>query len=202
MQKISIECKSAAMNRDFTLAHELLNQLESDYISYEGGYKDKKEKKRKRYEDTFDYVFNEEAMYLCSEGDKESIDRITFLLSSIPISGVAIPEGTVYRSNASDLSEETVKNNEEYTIYAIKFNQKCDILIDLAISNNNFMLIQKILPLYKSVPDPIKHDYLIINEEYHTEKVTYSNDAVMDARIKVNNAIKDGVFPNINKEIK
>ncbi len=64
------------------------------------------------------------------------------------------------------------------------------------------MLIQKILPLYKSVPDPIKHDYLIINEEYHTEKVTYSNDAVMDARIKVNNAIKDGVFPNINKEIK
>lgn len=83
MNTIVEECKTAAMNQDFVTAHEKINILRN------GKFKGK-------YQDAFDFVFNAEAMYLCAKGDEESLNRIIFLLSGIPMEGVPISEGTKY----------------------------------------------------------------------------------------------------------
>lgn len=197
MIEIANECKADALACDFVSAHKRLNVLASDRdgandiesngINY---YKIKE----KRYNEAFDYVFNAEAMFLCAKGDKESIDRITFLLSSIPVKGVAIPEGTPYEYE-DDFDHETKDLHRDYIEYASSFNQKCDALIDLAISNNNYLLIKKVIPLFKTVPEQLK-------SHYKRHLLDYSNSSKKNAILKINKAIRDGVFPNVTQEIK
>lgn len=197
MIEIANKCKADALARDFVAAQEKLNVLANDRDGSENAeinginyYKIKE----KRYNETFDYVFNAEAMYLCAKGDKESIDRITFLLSSIPVKGVAIPEGTPYQYEF-DFDYDTKELHKDYIKYASSFNQKCSALIDLAISNNNSLLIRKVIPLFKDVPEELKsHD--------KRHPLEYSNSSKKNAILKINKAIKDGVFPNVTQEIK
>lgn len=196
MGDISIESKSASMSYDFNKAHEKLIELKSkikdlDYPS----------KGEELYHETFNYIFNAEAMYLCAKGDNESIDRLVFLLASIPIEGLAVPEGTEYESWVNVKGSD---NHERYINFSRSFNQKCDILIDLAISNHNYRIIERIIPLYKLVPDELK-DSEVINKEkgvYVKHKVKYNNNNQEVAKKKVNKAIKEGVFLNITDEIK
>lgn len=192
MIEIANRCKADALACDFVSAHEKLNTLASDR---DGANKYNYQRiKEKRYNEVFDYVFNAEAMFLCAKGNKESIDRITFLLSSIPVRGVAIPEGTLYKYDW-DFDDDTQDLHKDYIEYASSFNQKCDALIDLAISNNNYLLIRKVIPLFKTVPEQLKtHD-----KEHLLE---YSNSSKKNAILKINKAIRDGVFPNVTQEIK
>lgn len=206
MQSVSEKCRSAALNRNFTFAHDLLNQLENDFISY-NGRDDILEKKKKRYEEDFDYVFNAEAMYLCSKGDKESLDRLIFLLASIPEKGVPLPEGTEYET-AYELGNAS-KDHADYLYYAIRFNQKCNTLIDLAIAKRLYYIIENVTPLYKPITEPIKSEelgyqeqYGIVSKKYKKQKVLYNQKMKEQAIAKVNKAIKDGVFSNIIQEVK
>lgn len=201
MIEIANKCKSDAMSYNFVSAHEKLNILANDIDGYRdievngvNYYKIKK----KRYEETADYLFNAEAMYLCAKGDKESIDRITFLLSSIPIKGNAIPEGTEYKFD-SDFSYEMRGDHSDYIKYATAFNQKCETLIDLAISNRCYSLVEKVIPLFKSVPDIPSTAYK--NGEIIRHKLTYNDNTKKQAILKVNKAIRESVFPGVNKEI-
>lgn len=161
MEQVFADCESATQNYDFEKAHLLLQKMKGDYLQAEKY--DLKKKKEERYNDAFDYVFNAEAMYLCAKGDKESLNRIVFLLSSIQIKGVS----------PSDEYIESVK----------RFNQKCSSLIDLAIANNSYTLAQKVLPLFKEVPEK-KSD----NGE---EQVVYNRSDKKMAEDKVNQAIKE-----------
>lgn len=201
MIEIANKCKSDALSYNFVSAHEKLNILANDrdasidlYIDGVDYYKIKK----KRYEETEDYVFNAEAMYLCSKGDKESIDRITFLLSSIPVKGIAIPEGTEYEYETEFIGE-IGENHSDYINYVTAFNQKCETLIDLAISNRCFSLVEKVLPLIKSVPDIPSTVYK--NGKNIRHKLTYNDNTKKQAILKVNKAIRESVFPGVNKEI-
>lgn len=192
MIEIANKCKVDALACDFVSAHEKLNTLASDRDgANEYNYQRIKEK---RYNEVFDYVFNAEAMFLCAKGDKESIDRITFLLASIPVKGVAIPEGTPYEYE-HDFDSDTRGLHKDYIEYASSFNQKCDALIDLAISNNNYLLIKKVIPLFKTVPEQLK-------SHYKRHLLGYSNSSKKNAILKINKAIRDGVFPNVTQEIK
>lgn len=198
MTDIAAECRSLAMQKDFVAAHEKLGILASDAEKVPSDYSHR-EFKIKRYEDTFNYVFNEEALYLCSIGDNASIDRLTFFLASIPIKGVAITEGTEYKYE-SDFEISVREEHQQYINSTNSFNQKCDKLVDLGIAHHNYAIISRVLPLYKNVPD-------VLSDKYGDDgwgvihKISFSDISKQNAKKKVNKAIKDGVFPNITIEV-
>ena len=200
--------QEAARAYDFEAAHQFLDEMNNlpyppDQISV-GEWEEKKEK-------AFDYIFNAEAMYLCSRGDRESIDRLTFLLTDIPIKGVAIPEGTEYESKYN-FDIDKLSAHSDYISYAIKFNQKCSSLIDLAISNHNFIIVEKVLPLFKAVPNPFTEESkevaedqgfrIVVSTKYRKQILTYTNAARDKAVSKVNKVIREGGFPGVSEEIR
>lgn len=126
--------QDALRANDFEAAHKMLK-----------GIQDKAD-----YEKAYDEVFNAEALYLCANGDKSSLDRIVFLLSSVPLEGVPVPEGTTFKSryDVRDMAD----GHNRYIHSVTKYNQKCNMLIDLAISKHNESLAERIMPLFKAVP--------------------------------------------------
>ena len=126
--------QDALRANDFEAAHEFLEGMRG----------------KSGYEKAYDEVFNAEALYLCAIGDKTSLDRIVFLLSSVPIEGTPVPEGTTFKSKY-DISDMT-NGHKQYIHSVTKYNQKCNMLIDLAISKNNHALAERIMPLFKAVP--------------------------------------------------
>lgn len=201
--------QEAARAYDFEAAHQMLDELHEEYVE-SGTLSWANKDKKKKYDDAFDYVFNAEAMYLCAKGDKESLDRIIFLLSNIPVEGAAIPEGTQYKETDELFSQRD--DHELYINYATRHNQKCNTLIDLAIANHLYPLAERVLPLLKDVPEPIKGREDDFDEEtrlykenhgkrtfsgiYKTQVITYSRIDRERAKEKVQNAIEEGVFPN------
>lgn len=191
---------------DFAEAHKMLDKLHEEALSSD--FDEEKDK----YEVAASYIFNAEAKFLCAKGDKESMNRIIFLLSDFPSDGVPIPEGTKY-TNDGDLFYRHEKH-EEYIRFASRLNQNCNSLIDLAIANHNWELAEKTLPFYKMVPDPIKEKQDDEEAEkkwkkevggtkwiYKEHTMTYSNIDKLRAIEKLNKAIDDGVFPNVTKHI-
>lgn len=210
--------QEAARAHDFEKAHQILDQIQEDYLSESNSF-DKVDKKDK-YEKAFDYVFNAEAMYLCARGDKQSIDRIVFLVSEIPVEGTPIIEGTKYKPTMYT-SYKFSESHDIYIRYATRVNQKCDNMIDLAISNHNYYLVEKILPLYKKIPEAViierdkdaeqkelnkkkKQGYhsIVITPLYKEHTMSYSDADRKRAVEKINKAIDDGVFPNVTEHIK
>ena len=190
MIDVANQCKADAMKYDFVSAHENLIILENDYTVYKGDERDElKEIKKKRFDDTFNYVLNAELMYLCSKGDKESIDRITFLLSGIPIKSVAISEGEEF----DDIDEKIIEEHNSHVDFVSSFNQKCSMLIDMAIAHHNYAIVENVFPLFKPVPQKIRM--------FHSVKVQYSNSDSERAKEKINKAIKSNVFPLVTKEL-
>ena len=134
-EKVSYDNYQDALRaNDFQAAHEFLEDMQ--------GMND--------YEKAYDEVFNAEALFLCANGDKTSLDRIIFLLSSVPIEGTPVPEGTTFKSryDVRDMAD----GHNRYIHSVTKYNQKCSMLIDLAISKHNERLVECIMPLFKAVP--------------------------------------------------
>ena len=193
-KKIIMECKSAASSHDFETAFEKLEEMKATNKYYE---------EDDQYRETYDFIFKEEVMYLCANNDKNSYNRLSYLLTSIPVKGKALPQGTEYNNSWHEVTE-GIDEHEEYREYAVSFNQKCDYIIDLAISNRNFEIIRYIFPLYKLVPDPLKQPKEIadtdsINKKYVLYRISYSDSDKENARMRINKAIKDGYFPGIKK---
>lgn len=199
MADIAAECRSLAMKKDFIAAHEKLNILASDAEKIPSDYSHV-EIKKMRYEDTFNYVFNAEAMHLCAIGDKSSIDRLIFLLSSIPVKGIPISEGTEY-DGKWDFDLSTREAHQQYVDYANSFNLRCDVLVDLGIAHHNYSIISSVLPLYKKVPGNLS-DKSGSNGKSVSQKLLYSESSKHNAVNKINKAIKEGVFPSIANIIK
>lgn len=200
--------QEAVKSRDFESAHIILNKMLDNYHNKEvtpysdswlssndrhNREKAEKEEMLKAYKEGVDFVFNAEVLYLCSLGDKESLDRIVFLLSEFKIDGSPIPEGEY---KGLHLPSESKKEHNEYISSVSYFNSKCNKLIDLSIARHLYGLAERVIPLYKSIPDeidPYSWDELVMK---------YSDVDKEKAKEKVNNAIDSGVFPNVTEHIK
>ena len=189
--------QEAVKVRDFESAHMILSNILEKYHNITTSNYDDEEKKEellKTYQEGVDYVYNSEALFLCSIGDKESLDRIVYLLSGYPIYGVPMEEGATYRTGG--VLYEQIEKHKKYIVSISKYNKMCDNLIDLAITNHNYNLIERVIPQYKSVPDPIIGNY----GNMHVMK--YTNLDKENAIEKVNKAIDNGTFPNVTEHIK
>lgn len=200
--------QDAVNSRDFESAHIILNKMLDNYHNKEvtpysdswlsgndRHYKEKAEKKEmlKAYKEGVDFVFNAEVLYLCSLGDKESLDRIVFLLSELEIEGSPIPEGEY---KGIHLTSESKIKHSEYISSVSSFNSKCNKLIDLSIARHFYGLVERIIPLYKTIPDEIDP------YSWGGKSMKYTDVDKEKAMEKVNNAIDSGVFPNVTEHIK
>lgn len=199
--------QEAVNSRDFESAHIILNKMLDNYHNKEvtpysdswlssnnRHYKEEAEKKEmlKAYKEGVDFVFNAEVLYLCSLGDKESLDRIVFLLSELEIDGNPIPEGEY---KGIHFTSENEKKHSEYISSVSSFNSKCNKLIDLSIARHFYGLAERVIPLYKSIPDEI-NPY-----SWDEKSMKYSDVDKEKAIVKINKAIDDGVFPNVTEHI-
>ncbi len=209
--------QEAARAYDFEAAHRILDQLQNDYLSETLSYYENE--KKEKYDKAFDYVFNVEVKYLCAQGDEESMKRIIYLMSDIPVDGIAIPDGTRYIYSKV---WEKKNSHDRYIKYATRTNKKCDNLVDLAIANHNYSLVESILPFYKSIPDALKEskrdkqaerenyekwkkkgiNLTVIDPIYIENVMSYSDADKKMAIAKINKAIDDGVFPNVTEHLK
>jgi len=200
--------QEAVKSRDFESAHIILNKMLDNYhnkevtpysdswlSSNDRHYKEKAEKEEmlKAYKEGVDYVFNAEVLYLCSLGDKESLDRIVFLLSELEIEGSPIPEGEY---KGIHLTSESKIKHSEYISSVSSFNSKCNKIIDLSIARHFYGLVERIIPLYKTIPDEIDP------YSWGGKSMKYTDVDKEKAMEKVNNAIDSGVFPNVTEHIK
>lgn len=200
--------QEAARAHDFEAAHKMLDKMLENYHNFEvTPYSDswfssnkrhrkelaKKEEMLKAYQEGVDYVFDAEALYLCSIGDKASLDRLSYLISETRIEGNPITNGTTF--HLYDLGYNDREDHKKYISSASAYNTKCDKLIDLAITNHNLDLINRVIQLYKPIPDQLTTG---IKEQI----MHYSHNDKENAVDKVNKAIDNGAFPNITEHIK
>ena len=96
-------------------------------------------------DDDKDYVFNAEMLYLTSLGTEDASNRIVYLLAEYQIPGIPVTESTSHESQWNDV----YRDMKKYILGVMRFNKRCDNIIDMAISQGNEQLCRKIIPQYK-----------------------------------------------------
>ena len=142
--------QQACKANDFEAAHEfigliydkLMKVIEETDPSGANSYNTSLEYE-KQFQSAEDYVFKQEMMYLVSNGDEQSSDKILYLLTELQVLGEPLNEGLNNYYDARCLPQRL------YSQYVKRFNSHCDQILDLAISQNNEYLAKKVLGMYK-----------------------------------------------------
>jgi hypothetical protein len=179
----SVSIGKAVERQDFEKAHDLLIEMSQD--SDDAGKGDFwTGRKKSKYTIAYEKVFKAETTYLLNQHNPESSDRLISLISDLPL-GATPAIGVTEDSD-------TQKLNEEYLIYAGKFNSICDDILQNAIGTNNRYLAEKILALYKpSLSKTLTESHLFSANAY---KYDYTNEAQVAAHNRFDEAIKAGSF--------
>ena len=141
----------------------------------------------KKYGAQFSQSFKDKIMkYALSKNGKEFTDLVISILNSTPIEGHPLPAGQRMTSNRP---EEVVNSHNQYVESVKSFNSKCDDILSSAISQHKSQLANKVLTLYKDVPN----EY-IVNEHWYqiANTCTYSKDDKIRAQERVKEAKKRG----------
>lgn len=144
--------KEALANNDFEAAHNIIEQVEADYLKH--GYINTDFKKKypditSKYniEDAKNEIFDKEIRYLAADGSSEACARLPFLFSEFfKESYTILPEG---KNSLLD------SHDHPYIKYASNYNQKLNIVFELAISQGNREMANKVLSMYKPTMDII-----------------------------------------------
>ena len=130
--------QDACTDEDFEAAHKFLDILYKKYIEGDG---------ETQYHAALNYIFKQEMMFLASDGSEETSDRIIYLLTEIPQEGSPLKDGTYFWTEISKSDEG--KEHLTYSKWITNYNSLCSQIIDLAISQNNQYLAQKVIKMYK-----------------------------------------------------
>lgn len=175
--------EDACRNHDFEAAYQFAEKY--DKLPFSGDV-DKEELSRHK-----DYIFNQEMLYLVSLNTQEATKRVVYLLAEYNIEGTPVGENQTY---SMPIERNPAK---EYIASIIKYNERCNSILDLAISLGNEELAKKIIDLYKKDIE-ILSDYaeggVFGDEELKTGK--YVETSKQAAKEKLEKAIKEGKFNN------
>ena len=153
--------KEALANNDFEAAHKIIAQAEADLAKCESAssWDEIDEMKQKfanqygflAYEKDIDNVkkeiFDKEIKYLAADGSSEACARLVFLFTDYEIEGDRLPSGLNYYYDCDDNKYPNSVNN---------YNSKLNLVLDLAISQDNKELANKVIKLYKENMDILK----------------------------------------------
>lgn len=174
--------EDACRNHDFEAAYQFAEKFDQRLL---GGV-NKKELSRHR-----DYIFNQEMLYLVSLNTPEATNRVVYLLAEFNIEGTPVGENQTY---SHPVERDPAK---DYIASIIKYNERCNSVLDLSISLGNERLAKKIIDLYKKDIE-ILSDYaeggVFGDEELKTGK--YVETSKQAAKEKLEKAIKEGKFNN------
>lgn len=198
--------QQACEKHDFEKAHSILGQLREVFVnqglphSYYKlvsdiyGYQN--------YVDADIYIFREEAAYLMSLNDSNTQNRILKLIMETPLDGRQLDEGYC---DYYDAQEQSVTGGEKVWLYFYclkRINQKCDIVLDLAILNGNQSLAKKVLSFYKdnmhieagSSGNKITVKGKTISVDGNHGYIWYDSADKDAAKKRYDEAVKNGVF--------
>ncbi len=141
----------------------------------------------KKYGTQFSDSFLDKIMkYAISKNGGEFTNLVISILNSTKIEGRPLPAG---QRMTSDRPEEVVSSHNRYVRSVKDFNSKCDEVLSSAISQHKSQLANKVVTLYKDVPN----DYVVNEHWWQIAKTcTYSKDDKTRAQERVKEAKKRG----------
>lgn len=141
----------------------------------------------KKYGTQFSESFLDDVMkYAISKNGAEFTNLVISILNSTPIEGRPLPAG---QRMTSDRPSDVVSSHNRYVSSVKDFNSKCDEVLSSAISQHKSQLANKVVTLYKDVPN----DYVVNEHWWQIAKTcTYSKDDKTRAQERVKEAKKRG----------
>lgn len=141
----------------------------------------------KKYGTQFSESFLDNIMdYAISKNGTEFTNLVISILNSTPISGRPLPAGQRMTSNRP---ADVVESHNTYVSSVTSFNAKCDEVLSSAISQHKTQLANKVVTLYKAVPN----EYIVNKHWYQIAKTcTYSQDDKKRAQERVKEAKRRG----------
>ena len=206
--------RKACEDLEFGEAHKILDKLRDVFVNdglsklRDGNqYMVVDIKGYKNYVDADLYIFREEVAFLMGLDSPDAETKIFKLLLDTPLDGTKLPEGKCeeYAATEGEYLYYNQKGEKVWLYhYCIeRFNQKCDIIVDLSILLGKQQLAAKALSYYKE-------DMVIEHADvFHTVKVKTKNGTVEikdsgyiwydtrskdAAQKKYDEAVKNGVF--------
>ena len=141
----------------------------------------------KKYGTQFSESFLDDIMkYAISKNGGEFTSLVISILNSMEIEGRPLPAG---QRMTSDRPEDVVDSHNRYVRSVKAFNSKCDEVLSSAISQHKSQLANKVVTLYKDVPN----DYVVNEHWWQIAKTcTYSKDDKIRAQERIKEAKRRG----------
>lgn len=163
----------AIEKNDFERAHLILNKIYNERNLFV-------ESARSEFYKCADMLFDAEVKSLV-ENNQFDAEHIIKILSGVIIDGTAVSEGVEYYSQSSFTDKECA-NHIRYIESITRYNQKCNRVFDMAIAYQDHKLAERLIAMFKEVPDPI-YNHRAGQDEYF--KMKYTSPAADTARKKL-----------------
>ena len=163
----------AIQKRDFERAHIILNKIYNERNLFV-------ESARSEFYKCADMLFDAEINSLV-ENNQFDAEHLIRILSGVIIDGTAVSEGVEYYSHYS-FSDKENANHIRYIESVTRYNQKCNRVFDMAIAYQDYKLAQRLIAMFKDVPEPL-YDHRSGQNEYF--KMKYSSPLADTARKKL-----------------
>ena len=135
-------------------------------------------------EEDKDYVFNAEMLYLVSQNTEEASNRVLYLLAEYHIPGTPPSPKAEYRHDAYDAVKKYIEGIS-------RFNNRCNSVLSLAISQGNETLARKVIELFKQNID-VSSEWS--NFEIEISEKGYNNTDIDAAKKRLEEAKEKGAF--------
>ena len=158
---------------DFEAAHKFLDVLYDKYVE---GYGNAHEYDsylvrdvREKYHAALNYIFKQEMMFLASDGSEQAADKVIYLLTEIPEEGSAYSDGRYHYQQINE-SYDDAKDFVTFSKWINNYNNLCNQILDLAISQENQFLAAKVVKMYKqniiTTEDPKDRNYYNVSHTW------------------------------------
>ena len=165
--------QEACRDGDFEAAHKFLDVLYDKYVEGYGeahAYDSYQVRDvREKYHAALNAIFKKEMMFLAGDGSEQAADKVVYLLTEIPEEGSPHTDGRhrwgYIREDCDDAKEHVT-----YCKWVTNYNSLCTQILDLAISQDNQYLAQKVIKMYKqnveNVKDPNDDNYYNVSHTW------------------------------------
>lgn len=189
--------RSRCAEGDFEGAHAILSEFYADYTDELGHWRanayhaSQARILQERYRSALAYIFGQETSAIYFDPEKGHDDNeLIRLLVTIPTEGAPLAEGThangmFYNNDAA--ANPAAIDHVVYQSWVRFYNDRCDQLLDMALTNNDSLLARKIGRLYKTeivtrfAPDSVRgYNYDIATVTYDDSRQAHAGRRIAE----------------------
>lgn len=179
--------RAACKDGDFDAAHDILDRLHSRYddvraecygsMKWNNDGRARVEAAASKYGTAAKHILTTEARYLISNNDPDEVgDMLVNLFNELQPIGERLPEGTEYHPGGVTDLQQTCADINCYKEYVAANNALADVILDLAIHNNDDDLGAVAMTHYLDEP-------VLVDLEYVDSKLVYRRAPKLDELI-------------------